>query len=101
MKDLNQQVAEAAGYTLRTVIYSGEWINADGDFSAWGNEFTPSTSYDQIIACIEAKGWDWVKLAMNSCLLAVGTVTPSDLCRAFLAACEAENPQPESEKIPK
>jgi len=107
MNDLDRQVAEAMGWTAFDCCAVNPKTN-----EIMGDRWSPSTSYDQIIGCIEAKGWWWrcdcygdcryagyiFDFNRNTVIGASGNIGAKDfiesgpeaLCRAFLAACEKE-----------
>jgi len=110
MNDLDRQVAEAMGYIEGHSHWQKPHPTCRNTDVVRINEFNPSTSYDQIIACIDAKGWWWrcdcygdcryagyiFDFNRNTVIGASGNIGAKDfiesgpeaLCRAFLAACE-------------
>ena len=115
MKEVDTQVAEAMGYNVLTrvdTVLNQEylvWWKDNTGLIADPCRWHPSTSYDQIIACIEAKGWTYVIDTTDVNCAAVyifqdndivlggerklktGATTQEIMCRAFLKACEAES----------
>jgi hypothetical protein len=111
-QDLNQRVAEAMGveYLCAYCGHAPDHKNHTEDWKeAWHHEFNEPVrydeSYDQIFACIEARGWTFTHQKMENGNYAA-TVFPDvedtdtwggacettgevALCSAFLAACEA------------
>jgi len=87
MNDLDRQVAEAMGWTAFDCCAVNPKTN-----EIMGDRWSPSTSYDQIIGCIEAKGWDWVDFVIRLDVYhgPRHKISAEALCRAFLAACEKE-----------
>jgi hypothetical protein len=119
-KYLNTRVAEAAGLTLINAvpfqidacgnrIWSKSWFDKDGTCIANEDKWNPREDYNQIFACIEAKGWvfDLEKFGEGEYSQGYSALIPLDgkwhgpdvdslaptgpvaLCLAFLAACEA------------
>jgi hypothetical protein len=114
-QDLNSQVAEAMGLKLIKAvplqidacgdrIWSKSWFDKDGTCIANEDKWNPSEDYNQIIKCIESKGWlyDFEKFDTGySAIIQVNgkwygpdidnlqSTGEEALCKAFLAACGA------------
>jgi hypothetical protein len=92
-QNLNDQVAKAAGVPVTF-----------GKRTDTFEEWNPREEYNQIIACIEAQGWDWTKRIVDGKYLVhvYSDITTKKLlalaycedlriglCKAFIEACEA------------